>query len=72
MYLKHIPTGDIVQVIDLQDVVNPHSPTVRAKVHDSERTQQPENILKSELVFLSGETLPLCWMDGTFKASVAA
>ena len=72
MYLKHTPSGDLVEVIDLQDVINPHSPTVRARIYCDEVIRRAENILKSELVFPSGESLPLCWSDGAFTATAAA
>ncbi|QBG48601.1 acetyltransferase [Verrucomicrobia bacterium S94] len=63
MFLKHVPTGDLVEVIDLPDVINPNSPTIRARSHTGEIIQRPKNFLKTELVFPSGETLPLCWRD---------
>ncbi|MEN7972885.1 MAG: acetyltransferase [Verrucomicrobiota bacterium] len=72
MFLKHVPTGDLVEVIDLPDVINPFSATIRARPHVGELIQRPENFLKSELVFLSGESLPLCWTDGHYREHVAA
>jgi hypothetical protein len=72
MFLKHVPSGDLVEVIDLPDVINPHTPTIRARSHSGEIIQRPENFLKSELVFPSGETLPLCWVDGQYREHMAA
>jgi len=34
--------------------------------------QRPENFLKTELAFPSGERLPLCWTDGLYREHVAA
>lgn len=72
MFLKHTPTGDLVEVIDLPDVINPTSSTIRARAHTGEVIQRPENFLKSELAFPSGEPLPLCWMDSHYYEHMAA
>ena len=72
MYLKHIPTDELVEVIDLQDVINPHASMLRARAHGGEKMQKIEDFFKSELVFPSGEPLPQCWVDGKFQAHVAA
>ncbi len=72
MFLKHEPSGDLVEVIDLPDVIDPHSPTIRARSHSGEVIQRPENFLKTELAFPSGERLPLCWTDGLYREHVAA
>ena len=72
MFLKHAPSGDMVEVIDLPDVINPHSTTIRARAHTGELIQRPENFLKTELAFPSGERLPLCWTDGHYREYAAA
>lgn len=72
MFLKHVPTSDLVEVIDLQDVINPGSQTIRARSHAGEIIQRPENFLKSELAFPSGEALPKCWSDAHFFEHAAA
>ncbi len=72
MYLKHVPTGDLVEVLDLPDVINPATPTVRARSYINDMIQRPENFLKTELVFPSGEPLPLCWIDSHYFEHVAA
>jgi hypothetical protein len=72
MFLKHVPTGDLVEVIDLPDVINPNSPTIRARSHAGEIIQRPENFLKSELAFPSGEPLPQCWVDVHYYEHQAA
>lgn len=72
MYLKHVPSGDLVEVLDLPDVINPASPTIRARAYFGESIQRPENFLKSELVFPSGEQLPLCWLDSHYNEHLAA
>jgi hypothetical protein len=72
MFLKHVPSDDLVEVIDLPDVINPNTTTIRARAHTGEIIQRPENFLKTELVFPSGEALPLCWVDSHYREHVAA
>lgn len=72
MFLKQMTTGDLVEVIDLTDVINPYSSTIRARVHAGEEINRPDTFLKTELTFPSGETLPLCWTDGHYREHVAA
>ena len=66
MFLKHVPTDDLIEVMDLTDVINPHSPTILARSHSGDVIQRPENFLKTELAFPSGEPLPVCWVDSHF------
>lgn len=72
MFLKHVPTGDLVEVIDLPDVINPYSATIRVRAQIGELVQRAENFLKTELAFPSGEPLPLCWTDGHYREHIAA
>lgn len=72
MFLKQVTTGDLVEVIDLTDVINPYSTTIRARLHTDEMIRHPDIFLKSELTFPSGEALPLCWTDGQYREHAAA
>lgn len=72
MFLKHVPSGELVEVIDLPDVINPNTPTIRARAHTGEIIQRPENFLKEELAFPSGEALPQCWIDVHYYEHAAA
>ena len=72
MYLKHKPTGDLIEVVDLSDVINPASPTVRARSYAGEVVHRAEYFLKAELSFPSDEPLPLCWSDSHYNEHAAA
>ena len=72
MFLRHLPTDDLVEVIDLSDVINPYTSTIRARAHAGEVIHHPEHFLKTEMAFPSGEPLPLCWVDGHYREHVAA
>ena len=63
MFLKHVPTDDLVEVLDLSDVANPRSQTVRARSYDRVLIERTRNYLKTELAFPSGEPLPECWLS---------
>lgn len=72
MFLKHVPTDELIEVIDLTDVINPCSATIRGRSHAGEVVHRPENFLKAELAFPSGEALPTCWVDSHYYEHVAA
>ena len=72
MYLKHVPTGDLIEVLDLTDVVNPASTTIRARSYAGDIAHRPEYFLKTEISFPSGEPLPLCWSDSHYNEHIAA
>jgi len=62
MYLKHIPTGELVEILDLQDVINPHALMVRARKDINDHLQRTKDFVKAELAFPSDEPLPQCWL----------
>ncbi len=72
MFLQHVPSGDLIEVVDLQDVINPGSPTIRARAHTGEVIQRPEDWPKADLAFPSGEPLPQCWTDSHYYEHAAA
>ena len=67
VYLKHVPSSELVEVIDLQDVINPASTTVLARSYRNDMQQRAERYPKIELVFPSGEALPACWIKGALQ-----
>lgn len=67
MYLKHGPSGDLVEVLSLSDLTNPCVATIAGRFHAGEELQEPSNFQKVELVFPSGEELPRCWRDAQYK-----
>jgi hypothetical protein len=67
MFLMHKPTGVLVEVLSLPDMFDPCQPEVRGRKHAGEELQDPEQFVKSELVFPSGETLPVCWVNAHYR-----
>jgi hypothetical protein len=72
MYLKHVPSGDLVEVVDLSGVIDPSSSTIRARSYAEDVPHRPEYFLKTELIFPSGEPLPLCWLKNHYHEHAAA
>ncbi len=67
MYLKHTPSGDLVEILDLRALFNPGQGKVVGRYHAGEELQEPELFDKEALVFPSGEALPRCWVDMDYK-----
>jgi hypothetical protein len=68
MFLKHRPTGNMVEVTDLALLFDPFKPALRGRLHAGEELQETEDFRKAELVFPSGEALPRCWVDPKYRA----
>ncbi|MFA5529716.1 MAG: hypothetical protein WDA11_03515 [Thiohalomonadaceae bacterium] len=67
MYLKHQPTGDLVEVLDITSLIDPYRNKLAGRFHAGEELQDPANFAKTELIFPSGEPLPRCWVDPTYR-----
>jgi len=67
MYLKHKESGNLVEILDVRGVADPCQALVAGRYHAGEELQDPENFSKTNLVFPSGETLPVCWLDADYK-----
>lgn len=68
MYLKHIQTGDLVEVIDLAAMFDPFADVIEGCSHAGEELQEPAEYPKAGLMFPSGELLPRCWIDPAYRA----
>ncbi len=67
MFLKHNPSGDIVEVLDLEALFDPFRIEIKGRFHAGEEMPDPAGFRKSEMVFLSGERLPRCWIDPRYR-----
>jgi len=72
MYLKHQPSGDLVEVTDLTSLVDPLRDKIQARFHHGEELQEPEDFDKGALMFPSGEALPKCWVDPHYRDAEVA
>jgi hypothetical protein len=67
MYLKHKPTSDLVEVLDMAALIDPFSKQLSGRFHAGEELQEAEMFDKATLSFPSGESLPRCWQDPDYK-----
>lgn len=67
MFLKHEPSGNLVEILDLKDLWNPFKASVSGRFHAGEEMQDAEMFTKSHLVFPSSEPLPSCWLDAHYR-----
>lgn len=71
MFLEHRPSGDLVEVLTLEELYNPCRHDIIGRFHAGEEMQDPETFLKSELIFPSGEPLPRCWLDAHYRDKIS-
>jgi len=67
MFLKDVKSGDLVQVITLKELVDPHEDKVTVRFQAGEEVGDPVKVAKSGLEFPSGESLPKCWLDAHYR-----
>jgi hypothetical protein len=67
MFLQHKPSKHIVEILEVQDLWDSSVDKVMGRFHAGEELQDPELFTKSHLSFLSGELLPICWLDSHYR-----
>lgn len=67
MFLRHKSSGDIVEILDLEALFDPFKAEVKGRFHAGEELPDPTGFRKSDMVFLSSERLPRCWVDPHYK-----
>lgn len=70
MFLKEKSTGDLVEILGFNDLIDPYNESLVGRYHHGEETQDPELFAKRDLVFPSGEALPRCWTDPQYRSTV--
>ena len=67
MFLKTKDDGSLVEVLAMDQLVNPFEVSLQGRRHAGEELQDPEPFAKGELRFPSGEPLPLCWLNARYQ-----
>ena len=67
MLLKEKSSGHMVEVLSLVDLINLNRDEVVGRYQEGEDVQDPMKFKKDNLIFLSGEDLPLCWTDPHYR-----
>lgn len=70
MFLQHVPTQSLVEVLNLEALWNPFLSEVMGRSHSGEEMQEVETYSKAELTFPSGEPLPQSWMTPRYRDRV--
>ena len=72
MFLQIKDSRDLVKIVDVQELFDPNIETVHAQDQQEQEEQETDIYKKEELVFPSGEKLPLCWLDSQYRMAHAA
>jgi len=70
MYLMHKPSGDMIEVLNLDRLFNPTHCEVNGRFLAGDGLQEPAAFGKDDLVFPSGERLPRCWVNPSHKVKL--
>jgi hypothetical protein len=68
MFLQDKQTGGLVKVLDIEALIDPMATEVSVRDQMGQEEQDPEPFMKQNLVFPSGENLPLCWLDANYRS----
>jgi hypothetical protein len=67
MLLQVKDSGELVKIVEIQELLDPNNDIVHAKDQEGQEEQPPETFKKENLVFPSGEVLPRCWLDADYR-----
>jgi hypothetical protein len=71
MFLQRKFDEDIIEVLDSHDLFNPCVKEFLGRSHCGEEIQDPQLYPKAEMVFPSGEPLPICWLEPNYRLQTA-
>ena len=67
MYMRHMQSGNLVEITELSDMFDPCLGEVQGRIHAGEELQEIAKFAKAGLAFPSGEALPRCWLDRAYR-----
>lgn len=67
MFLKTKTDGSLVEVVRVDQLMDPFSLSLLGRMHAGEEMQDSELFDKNELAFPSGESLPICWLKANYQ-----
>ncbi|MCC0175521.1 acetyltransferase [Waterburya agarophytonicola K14] len=68
MLLKSKKDDGLVEIASLEELIDPFQDKVTGQTQAGQNEQPPEPFAKKDLIFPSGENLPLCWLDSDYKS----
>ena len=69
MFLRDKNSGDLVEVMDVTQLIDPNRDSLKVVSHVGEERGDPVALHKSALTFPSGESLPTCWLDPHYRVN---
>jgi len=69
MFLRDTNSGDLVEVMDTTQLIDPNQESLKVVHHAGEERGDPVSREKSSLTFPSGESLPVCWQDPHYRVN---
>jgi hypothetical protein len=72
MLLQLKDSGELVKILDVQELINPNQDLVHAQEQEGQEEQQADSYKKENLAFPSGESLPRCWLDADYRNAKAS
>jgi hypothetical protein len=70
MFLKHRPDDSLVELLQPDQLWDPFATAVLGRFHAGEELQDPQSFAKADLLFLSNEPLPRCWLNPHYHQSM--
>lgn len=67
MYMKDSKSGDLVEVLNVRELIDPCKDKIKGRFHVGEELQDPAEFDKQQLLFPSDEPIPQCWLDPDYK-----
>jgi len=69
MFLKDAKSGDLIEVVDIHALLDPHKSSMASRYQAGEEVGDPVEVEKANVVFPSGEPLPKCWLDPHYRVN---
>jgi hypothetical protein len=67
MLLKDKQSDGLIEVIDVDELIDPFKDQITGQPQAGEDEKEIASFKKQDLVFPSGEKLPVCWLDSNYK-----
>lgn len=68
MLLKNKQNDGLIEISAVDELIDPFKDKVTGQTQAGQNEQPSEAFNKQDLVFPSGESLPLCWVDSNYKS----
>lgn len=67
MLLKNKEDDGLIEISEVSELIDPFKDEVSGQMQEGQNEQSSELFKKEDLVFPSGESLPVCWLDSNYK-----